>query len=68
MTPPSQSEIKPNDNVNGKPIDAKPIKKSDDKQGKSYFEIFQKGYKPPVDKQKNEEDYPYLQMFIQKSE
>ena len=64
MTPPSQSKIKPNDN--GNPIEAKPIEKSDCKQGNSYFEIFQKGYKPPVDKQKNEEDDPYLQVFTWK--
>ena len=66
VNPPSQSQIKPSDSDN--PIEAKPVEKSDAKDGNSYFEIFKKGYKPPIDKQKNEEDDPYLQVFICKSE
>ena len=60
MNPPSQCEIKPSDTE--KPIDATPIEKS------NYFEIFQKGYKPPVQKQQTEEDETYLQVFIWKSD
>ena len=66
VNPPSQSEIKPSDMK--KPIDTTPIEKSNAKDSKSYFEIFQKGYKPPVDKQKTEKDEAYLQVFIQKSD
>ena len=66
MNPPSQSQIKPSDSDN--PIEADPIEKSDAKDGNSYFEIFKKGYKPPVDKQKNEEDDLYLQVLIHKPE
>ena len=68
VNPPSQSQsqIKPSDSDN--PIEAKPIEKSDAKDRNSYFEIFKKGYKPPIKKQKNEEDDPYLQVFIRKSE
>ena len=51
-----------------KPIDATPIEKSNAKNSKSYFEIFQKGYKPSIDKQKSEQDETYLQVFIQKSD
>ena len=34
----------------------KTFEKSNAKDGKSYFEILQKGYKPPVNKQETEED------------
>ena len=68
MNPPSQSQsqIKPSDSDN--PVEAKPIEKSDAKDGKSYFEIFKKGYKPPINKKINEEDDPYPQVFIHKLE
>ena len=66
VNPPSQCEIKPSDME--KPINATPIEKSNAKDSKSYFEIFQKGYKPPVQKQQTEEDETYLQVFIWKSD